>query len=115
MFCRYCGEQIDDDCTVCPKCGGSVGPRPVNEETPNQFSGENCIASTVKGKNKLVAGIFGILLGGIGIHHFYLGNIGPGIASILFSWTGIPALIGLIQGIIILVESDYDFAKRIKN
>ena len=60
----------------------------------------------------VVAGLFAILLGDIGIHQFYLGNIGKGILCILFSWTGIPAIIGLIQGILILCESDDDFAKR---
>ena len=34
-------------------------------------------------KSKLIAGLFGILLGGIGIHRFYLGYIGLGVAQII--------------------------------
>lgn len=60
-------------------------------------------------KNKIVAGVLGILLGGWGVHKFYLGKIGMGILYILFCWTGIPSIIGLIEGIIYLVSDDKTF------
>ncbi len=60
-------------------------------------------------KSKIAAGILAILFGCFGIHKFYLGKIGQGILCILFCWTGIPALIGLIQGIIYLCTDDYTF------
>ena len=63
-------------------------------------------------KSKVVAGILGILLGGFGIHKFYLGSIGKGILFLLFCWTGIPSLIGLIQGIIYLIEDEGKFHSR---
>lgn len=115
MFCKYCGAQIDDNCSTCPRCGATIDPIVVNEQRPYEENNTsfNSINSTVYGKNKLVAGLFAILLGDIGIHQFYLGNNGKGILCLLFSWTGIPAIIGLIQGILILCESDDDFAKRI--
>ncbi len=58
-------------------------------------------------KSKLVAGLFGILLGGFGIHRFYLGYIGIGVAQIVVTICtfGIGALWGLIEGILILVGS----------
>lgn len=49
-------------------------------------------------KNKIAAGLFGIFLGGLGIHKFYLGQIGWGIVYILFCWTYIPGIVGLIEG-----------------
>lgn len=64
-------------------------------------------------KNKMVAGILGILVGSLGIHKFYLGKIGLGVIYLLFCWTGIPGLIGFIEGIIYLVQSDEEF--QIKN
>ena len=64
------------------------------------------------GKNKTVAGILGILLGGIGVHQFYMGKILPGVLMLLFSWTMIPALVGLVQGIIYLVEDEAKFQAR---
>lgn len=66
----------------------------------------------MSGKSKVTAGVLAILLGGIGAHKFYLGNIGIGLVYLLFSWTGIPMIIGLIEGIIMLTMSDEDFASK---
>jgi TM2 domain-containing membrane protein YozV len=60
-------------------------------------------------KSKVTAGVLAILLGGIGVHKFYMGKIGMGILFLVFCWTGIPSLIGLIEGILYLVMSDQDF------
>lgn len=58
-------------------------------------------------KSKLIAGLFGILLGGLGIHRFYLGYIGLGVAQIIVTLVtcGIGAVWGLIEGILILCGS----------
>jgi TM2 domain-containing membrane protein YozV len=48
-------------------------------------------------------------LGGLGVHKFYLGQIGMGILYILFCWTSIPSIIGLIEGIIYLTSTDEQF------
>lgn len=47
---------------------------------------------TRKSKAILIA----IFFGGIGIHKFYLGEDGKGIAYLLFFWTGIPAILAII-------------------
>ena len=66
-------------------------------------------------KNKVAAGILGILLGGLGIHKFYLGYTSTGVIMLLVSLLtlGIGAMvmgvIGLVEGIIYLTKSDYDF------
>jgi len=62
-------------------------------------------------EKKLVAGIFGILLGGLGIHKFYLGYTKEGIIQILITMftCGIGSLVGFIEGIIYLTKSDEDF------
>jgi TM2 domain-containing membrane protein YozV len=59
---------------------------------------------------KVAAGILGILLGGLGIHKFYLGYTKEGIIQIVLSLVcGIGAIIGLIEGIIYLTKSDEEF------
>lgn len=63
-------------------------------------------------KSKVAAGVLAILLGSLGIHKFYLGKIGMGIVYILFSWTTIPGLIGLIEGIIYLTKSDEEWDRQ---
>jgi TM2 domain-containing membrane protein YozV len=45
-------------------------------------------------KNKLVAALLAIFLGGIGAHKFYLQKTGMGILYLVFFWTGIPPLLG---------------------
>lgn len=97
-YCSHCGAQIDEKAEICPKCGvrqPGMGPAPVTS-----------------GKSKVAAGIFAILLGGLGVHKFYLGRIGWGIVYILFCWTFIPSLAGLIEGIIYLTMSDAQFAEK---
>jgi len=58
-------------------------------------------------KSKIVAGVLGLLIGGLGIHRFYLGYTGIGIAQIfvtLFT-CGLGSLWGFIEGVLILVGS----------
>jgi TM2 domain-containing membrane protein YozV len=62
-------------------------------------------------EKKIVAGILGILLGGLGIHKFYLGYTKQGIIQIILSFFCVGGLIGLIEGIIYLTKSDEDFVK----
>ena len=67
------------------------------------------MASAGRGKSKVVAGILGILLGGLGIHHFYLGSIGAGVVCLLLSCLCVGGILGLVEGILLLVMSDEDF------
>ena len=54
----------------------------------------------------LAAGLLGIFLGWLGVHRFYLGQWW-GIFYLLLFWTGLPGIIGLVEGIVFLV-SDQD-------
>lgn len=55
-------------------------------------------------KQKVVAGILGILLASFGAHSFYLGNTKKGLIQLAVSWLtcGLGSLWGLIEGIMIL-------------
>ena len=66
----------------------------------------------VQKRNKTVAGLLAIFLGGFGAHYFYLGMFVKGILSLIFCWTFIPGMIGVIVGIIYLVESEENFDSR---
>ena len=66
-------------------------------------------------KSKVTAGVLAIILGGLGIHKFYLGKIGMGILYIAFCWTGIPEIVGLIEGILYLTATDEDFQTKYVN
>ena len=67
------------------------------------------------GSKKIAAGICGILLGGLGIHKFILGFVGPGLILLLSTVltcgmaAAVTHIIGLIEGIIYLTKSDEEF------
>ena len=63
-------------------------------------------------KDKVAAGVLALLLGGLGIHCFYLGQPVRGIVYILFCWTFIPAVVSIIEAILLFVMSTKDFDRR---
>ena len=63
-------------------------------------------------KNKTTAGVLAIFLGGIGAHKFYLGQNGLGLLYLVFVWTFIPAILGLVEGLSYFSLSDEDFNKK---
>lgn len=48
-------------------------------------------------KSRTTATVLALLLGGIGAHHFYLGKIGLGVLYLLFVWTLVPAMLGVLE------------------
>lgn len=63
-------------------------------------------------KDKNVAAILALFLGGIGVHKFYLGRIGAGFLYLIFAWTFIPAMLGLIDFFILALMDNEDFSRR---
>ena len=67
-----------------------------------------------RGKRKTPAGILAILLGGAGVHKFYLGNWGIGIIYLVscFFIPGVTAVIGVIEAIRIFTLNDVAFNEK---
>lgn len=40
-FCKHCGEKIDADCIICPKCGKQVEEMPT-QQAPGTKKGKCC-------------------------------------------------------------------------
>jgi TM2 domain-containing membrane protein YozV/ribosomal protein L40E len=97
-YCSSCGSIISARAEICPKCGVRQMP------PPGAFG-----ATTASGKSRVLASVFALLLGTFGIHKFYLGRVGQGILYIVFFWTGIPTIVGFIEGIVYLTMSDAAF------
>lgn len=124
-YCPNCGTKVEEGTKFCSNCGIRVeglfdrGPQQQQYEQRNtedtDFNGfrhtpyYNGVDPNWPVKSKIAAGVLGIVLGGLGIHKFYLGRIGLGILYILFCWTGIPSIIGLVEGIIYLCTDDLTF------
>ncbi len=116
MFCRQCGESINENQAVCIKCGTNVGEgnrfcANCGNEVPAEASVcLNCGCAITKkasgdlGDKKTTAGILALLLGGFGIHNFYLGESKKGILKILIAWTGISGILALIDAVKIFTD-----------
>lgn len=134
MYCRNCGEQLNDQATVCVKCGVPVGkgtsfcPNCGNQTVPQaavctkcgvDFAQYNQAYDPSQMKSKVAAGLLGILLGAFGAHNFYLGYTGKAVAQLLitlvscFTLGVVSAIWGLVEGIMILTGSISEDAKGI--
>ncbi|MBQ3854771.1 MAG: zinc-ribbon domain and TM2 domain-containing protein [Anaerovibrio sp.] len=89
--------QFDNNQFNNPNNMNGMGYNPFN----NQGAGTAWSLGSDKALvNKIAYGILAILLGGLGVHKFFAGKIGWGIAYLLLCWTGIPAILALVEGII---------------
>jgi len=119
---RYRAEgRVGFDAKICPEGGSewlparaaldfgvpptSPPPPPPPAQTGTQAG---AMSFDSRAKSKVAAGVLGILVGALGIHNFYLGYTGKGIAQLLITLLtcGYGACIswiwGLIEGILIL-------------
>lgn len=63
-------------------------------------------------KDKSTAAILALFMGTIGVHKFYLGRIGAGIAYLIFSFTFIPAILGVIDFFVLALMDQDEFNRR---
>ena len=117
MNCEYCNNPIPPGVTTCPACGAQVRQQPPpppqygqpqqtqfvppqygqpqqTQFVPPQYGqqpyGQPQYAGPAKSRVTYI--ILGLLLGGLGIHNFYAGYAGRGVAQLLItlltSWFG---------------------------
>ncbi len=120
MFCKNCGEQMNDNQAICIKCGVKTGDG-------NRFcancgnaigpDAEFCTNCGVAVKKPLVTGSFGnydkltlalicFFLGEIGVHNFMMGETKKGILRIILTFFvfGSGWILALIDFIKILTD-----------
>lgn len=132
MYCRDCGQLISNDSLKCTNCGTRKGLGDnycyrcgsrikSNSIEVCEFCGaklnNNIDELNIKIKNKLLAGLLALFLGGMGIHRFYLGYIKIGIVQlslwVLGYFTG--GITWVIVQIWALIESILIFLGKIKD
>ena len=116
MYCRNCGKEVDPRAVICVGCGYRLGDGenfcPNCGNTTSNVA-DICLScgfslkrqeeiSEGERKSKLAAGLLALFLGGFGIHNFYLGFTGKGVAQILLSCTGISSIWAFVEGLLIL-------------
>ena len=120
MYCRNCGNEMNNEATVCVKCGVPAGKG--NQFCPNCGAQTNaeavvCVScgaalaapeAEKSDKSKIVAGILGLLLGVWGVHNFYLGFTKKAVIQLIVSIVtcGIGGIWGFIDGILILMAKE---------
>ena len=114
MFCRNCGESMNDNQAICLKCGVKAGEGTAycsscgSATNPGAEFCLNCgvalkkaAAGNLNGQDKTVMIIICLFLGGLGIHNFMMGETKKGVFKIIMSFLcgigGILALIDLIR------------------
>jgi TM2 domain-containing membrane protein YozV len=94
-YCSGCGVAIHKEAQACPKCG--FPQRDI---------------ATKERKSRGLAVVLALLLGGIGIHKFYLGRIGWGVVYLLFCWTFVPSVIALIEALVYAFMGEHSFHEK---
>jgi TM2 domain-containing membrane protein YozV len=94
-YCSGCGRPVHKTARSCPNCGATLRG-----------------GSSAGSKNKVVAGLLALFVGGIGIHKFYLGRGGWGVIYLIFFWTFIPAIVAFFEAIMLFVMSDDRFDEK---
>jgi len=107
--CQYCGIQLAGGGYSSGYTGGYASGYASNSPAP--YAGGYPIPASPY--SKTTAGLFGIFLGGLGVHRFYLGYSAIGVVQLvlfllgvvtLFITTAIACLWGFIEGILILAD-----------
>src|ERR1051326_425252 len=117
VFCTKCGAQNDNLSQVCSQCQAPLpsvaGYEPIQPPSPAYSGPPAQDWKQIGADKKLVAGLWGILVGGLGVHKFILGYTTEGIIQIVITLVtcGIGSVVGLIEGIIYLTKSDEDFVR----
>ena len=87
IYCRECGAKHSDKAKACPKCG---------------YANVQCDW----GKSALVYALLAFFVGGFGVHKFYAGKNGVGVAMLLMGTIG---WLLIIPGIVVWIWAFVDF------
>ena len=95
-FCSNCGNALPLEAAICVGCGADA--RSLGTQLPGAGPASR------DEKSKVLAGVLGILFGGLGVHRFYLGYTTIGIVQVVVTICtfGIGAIWGTVEGIVIL-------------
>lgn len=122
MFCKNCGEQMNENQAICIKCGVKVGDgNRFCQNCGKEISGnaDVCLSCGVAvkksfsvsldgdlgGQSKLAMALLCFFLGCLGVHNFMMGETKKGIFKIVMCFCfGISAILALIDFIKILTD-----------
>lgn len=104
MKCEYCDNEVPPDSTRCPSCGAAIQCRslpvqseqvlekwdppsralqPAVQQIEKSISNDSYLYVNKKSRCAYIA--LAIFLGELGVHNFYAGYVGRGIAQLLIT------------------------------
>ena len=118
MYCRSCGEMMNENQAICVKCGVKAGDGSNycyncgNQLAPGAevclscgFAQKKPAAEGFGNYDKITIALLCFFLGGIGVHNFLLGETKKGIFKIVMTCCfGIGAILALVDFIRILTD-----------
>ena len=115
--CPNCKTEVSDNSNFCTNCGTPINGSAQsnngdaqNNAGQNNFGGQNYRQPPYQPpmnyvpKSRLLAGLLGIFLGGLGVHNFYLGFTTRAVVQIVVTLItcGVGSIWGFIEGILII-------------
>lgn len=131
--CPECGKQYSTQEKVnrvrCPYCGAETNvaysdQQPDSQDPLRQFGNQasaaidDVFSNGPSGKSRGVAGLLALILGGIGLHYFYMGKTNAGVLFLLVAILSCGAfgvvthVISIIQGVLFFTSSQEEFESR---
>ncbi|MBQ4154544.1 MAG: TM2 domain-containing protein [Clostridia bacterium] len=117
MYCKNCGEAMNDNQAICLKCGVKTGQGTAfcsncgNALPENAAVCLNCGVAVkgaegdLAGKDKVTIALICFFLGGLGIHNFLMGETKKGVVKIVASFCfGLGSILALIDFVKILMD-----------
>lgn len=112
LYCQYCGFQLEIQTEPSLSATTTVVNLEDNQSTP-QFQHPQYAQYTGLPKYRIVGAILAILFGTFGAHKFYMNKTKMGLLYILLFPTGIPTILGLIEGILYFTDTEESFQHRV--
>lgn len=132
--CSECGADVSDKAESCPKCGNPISNRTMASHIRAMENNQDQFFSRIahiereryerelnkSSKSRLAYVLLGLCLGWLGIHNFYIGRAGQGVAqlvllifsiilsSIVIGFVGYPILAIWILVNICSIDTDAD-------
>ncbi len=101
--CDECNHDVSNKAASCPNCGAPISKTASKQQFP-------IIVTPPKSRSLAIA--LSLFLGGLGIHKFYVNQPFWGVLYLVFCWTFIPAILGVLEAIVWLFTSEKSFQKQ---
>lgn len=130
--CPECGKQYSTQDKVnrvkCPYCGAETNVS-YSEQEPNrweQFNSQQRQYDSIdsvfnngpSGKSRGIAGLLAILMGGFGLHYFYIGKTNAGILFLMVAILScgilatVTTIVAIIQGVLFFTSTQDEFEHK---